>query len=203
MNSSEYQDALANQLSEHRIDWQFIPPGAPHFGGIWEANIKAVKSHLFRVIGIQLLTYEELNTALVQIEAVLNSRPLCTLSSDPREPLAITPAHFLNLPPRKYLPARDVTRYELIDQLVQLLWKRWRREYLHELQTRHKWSKSSVSLTVGTIVIVDQPNLPPLKWPMVEEVFPGTDGVVRVALVRVATGRYKRPVTKLYPLPSQ
>lgn len=213
LNSADYQDALNDNFAYHRVEWKFIPPGAPHFGGIWEANIKSVKSHLFRVIGKQLLTYEELNTVLIQIEAVLNSRPLCPLSSDPGEPLALTPSHFLTLTPLKWIPAADVvdiplprlSRYQLVDHLIQSFWVRWRREYLHELQVRNKWSKTSPSLSVGTVVIMDQPNLPPLQWPLgvVEQIYPGTDGVVRVALVRTTTGRYKRPVVKLYPLPSQ
>ncbi|XP_039291072.1 glycine receptor subunit beta-type 4 [Nilaparvata lugens] len=64
---------------------------------------------------------------------------------------------------------------------------KWRVEYLHELQERGKWWKSSTPLEVGTVVIVDQPNLPPLQWPLgiVEQVFPGTDGQVRVALIEV------------------
>lgn len=36
--------------------------------------------------------FEELNTILVQIEVVLNSRPPCPISSEPHD---LTPAHFL------------------------------------------------------------------------------------------------------------
>ncbi|XP_039275967.1 uncharacterized protein LOC120349603 [Nilaparvata lugens] len=213
LDSSEFQNTITNELADYRVDWKFIPAASPNFGGIWEANIKSVKSHFIKVIGDQLLTYEEMNTALVQVEAVLNSWPLCPLSEDPNEPLALTPAHFLKLTPLTAFPMKDVTdipvnrltRYELIDQLVQSFWNRWRKEYLHELQVRGKWSKSSPPLTVGTVVIVDQPNLPPLKWPLgiIEEVFPGADGVICVAVVRLATGRFKRPATKLFPLPTQ
>ncbi|XP_039287855.1 uncharacterized protein LOC120352198 [Nilaparvata lugens] len=213
VNSSTFQTSLIGDLSDYRIDWKFMPPGAPHFGGIWEANIKATKSHLFRVIGTQLLTYEEMNAVLVQVEAVLNSRPLCPMSEDPSEPLALTPAHFLKLTPLKAFPMEDVvdspvnclTRFQLVNQLVQSYWRRWRVEYLHELQKRGKWWKSSTPLEVGTVVIVDQPNLPPLQWPLgiVEQVFPGMDGQVRVALVHLKNGCLKQPVTKLFPLPTQ
>lgn len=213
VNSSEFQTSLTGDLSDYRVDWKFIPPGAPHFGGIWEANIKAAKSHLFRVIGIQLLTYEEMNTVLIQVEAVLNSRPLCSMSEDPSEPLALTPAHFLKLTPLQAFPMKDVvdcpvnrlTRYQLVDQLVQSFWRRWRVEYLNELQERGKWWKSPTPLVVGTVVVVDQPNLPPLQWPLgiVDQVYPGSDGQVRVALVRLKNGCLKRPATKLFPLPTQ
>jgi len=61
---------------EAGVKWQFIPPRAPHFDGLWEAAVKAVKYHLIRHLGNASLTYEELNTMLVHIEACLNLRPL-------------------------------------------------------------------------------------------------------------------------------
>ena len=91
---SEFQLALKLELENRRIEWKMIPPRSPHFGGMWESNIKSVKTHLYRVIGTQLLSYEEFQTVLVQIECILNSRPLNVISADP-DPEVITPAHFL------------------------------------------------------------------------------------------------------------
>ena len=66
-------------LTTEGCDWKFIPPHAPHFGGLWEAAVKSVKYHLPQTLGAQIATYEELNTLLNEIEACLNSRPLCAL----------------------------------------------------------------------------------------------------------------------------
>lgn len=209
--TDDYYQTFTKELARNRITWHMNPPTASHFGGIWEANIKSVKSLLFRVIGKQILTFEEMLTVLNQIEAVLNSRPLCALSCDPSEPTALTPAHFLNTVPLEYLPAPNLsgerpallTRFSLMDMLVQTFWNRFKVEYLHGLQTREKWNTPSKPLTVGTIVLVNMENSPPLQWPLgiITRLFPGKDGVTRVVEVKTASGIYKRPVVKLSPLP--
>ncbi|KAB0803034.1 hypothetical protein PPYR_00004, partial [Photinus pyralis] len=108
IRSENFKTQIEAELTIKGIQWNFIAPGAPHMGGLWESNIKSVKSHLLKIVGDQLLTYEELNTLLIQIECLLNSRPLCVLSSDPAEPIALTPAHFLTLTPLDRLPAINV-----------------------------------------------------------------------------------------------
>ncbi|KAL0883918.1 hypothetical protein ABMA27_015986 [Loxostege sticticalis] len=213
LSSKYFRTEFAHVLSENRITWSLNTPTASHFGGNYEANIKSLKSHLYRIIGEQILSFEELSTVLAQVEAVMNSRPLCrTLSSDPSEPLALTPAHFLTLTPLKYLPARDIdedrlhllSRHSLLDKLVQSFWKRWKRDYLHTLQSRQKWNTPANPITVGTVVVLTTENAPPLHWPLgiVEEVFPGSNGVTRIVRVRTKTGSYLRPVVRLCPLPN-
>jgi len=143
-----FRDARAqDRLSSHlACTWHFNPPAAPHFGGLWEAGSKSVKSHLKHVIGQQVLTYEEFLTLTTRIEGILNSRPITPISSEPHDLNALTPGHFLIGQPIRAMPEPDTThvqinrlnRWQLIRQCHQSFWKRWSREYLSTHQGRPK-----------------------------------------------------------------
>jgi len=94
MTSAPHNDAIANYLSKHSIFGHFNPPGAPHFGGLWEAGVKSVKLPLNRILSDYRLTFEELTTVFCQVEECLNSRPLTPLSSDPNDLDVLTSGHF-------------------------------------------------------------------------------------------------------------
>lgn len=86
---------IKNHFAFDEICWQFIPPTAPQFGGLWEAGVKSVKFHLKRVLGQFTPTFEEFSTLLCKIEAILNSRPLSPLYDDPESFDLLTPGYFL------------------------------------------------------------------------------------------------------------
>ncbi|GJQ87162.1 hypothetical protein Trydic_g8746 [Trypoxylus dichotomus] len=92
---SKENESVRNTLVNEKVSWHFIPPKSPHFGGLWEAGVKKTKYHIKRVLGNTKFTYEEFYTALVQIEASINSRPLSPLSNSPDDLVPLTPAHFL------------------------------------------------------------------------------------------------------------
>ena len=89
LTSSESTNQICIFLSSKGIHWHFIPPAAPHFGGIWESTVKAMKFHLRRTLGQAILTFEELVPLVARIEAILNSRPLVQADSD--DQLYLTP----------------------------------------------------------------------------------------------------------------
>ncbi|GFX39990.1 integrase catalytic domain-containing protein [Trichonephila clavipes] len=89
------EDVVHLFLVTYNITFHFNPPSAPHFGGIWEATVKSFKFHLNTVVGVTSLTFEELSTLSSQIEAYLNYRSLCLLSSSPDDSCVLTPGHFL------------------------------------------------------------------------------------------------------------
>lgn len=204
------QDGILEQATKLEVIWNFNPPHAPHFGGLWEAAVKSTKTHLKKIAGETALTYEEWTTLLIQVEAVLNSRPLCPLSSSPEETNFLSPGHFLvggplvALPEPSLLDYREniLSRWQLIQKMVQDFWKRWRMEYLSTLQTRTKWTKSSANPKVGDLVLLKDQNIPVLQWPLarIVKIHPGTDEVVRVVTVKTQDTQLQRPVVKLVPL---
>lgn len=208
-NSQEIVNFTANDS----IKFSFIPPYSPHFAGFWEAGIKSCKYHLRRVVGNARLTYEEFSTVLTQIEAVLNSRPMSPMSTDPSDLSPLTPAHFLIGRPLTSPASEDLTaeqpsrlsRYARIELLRQHFWQRWAKEYIAELQLRTKWKTKKDEIILDSLVLIKDDNLPPLKWRLgrVTRLFPGKDGVSRVADIRTATGTIRRAFSKICPLLSE
>ena len=162
-------------LSNEGIEWKFIPPRAPHFGGIWEAGIKSAKTHLKKILGNKILTYEELLTLLVQIEMVLNCRPLSSLTEEIDDLDVLTPGHFLRGAPLNQLPqpiinqpeSNYLAHWELVKSMFNQFWVRWSQEYLHTLQQRAKWVTPTSNLRVNDmVVIVDPTLLIDGRWPL-------------------------------------
>ncbi|KYM79367.1 hypothetical protein ALC53_10162, partial [Atta colombica] len=205
-NDPQVQSEIKNFLRELEISWSFIPPNAPHFGGLWKAAVKSTKYHMTRIVGKAHLTFEEMQTTLCEIEAILNSRPLLPLSADPNDLAYLSPGHFLVGTTLNGLPCVDLSdvnenrllRWQRVKQIRQHFWRRWS-EYLHSLQTRIKWmarDSKGTQLSTNQLVLIRQPNLTSLQWAMgrVLEVHPDPDGIARTA---TAKGSYMRPLSKL------
>jgi hypothetical protein len=139
LKSSSGMARVEDFLAKEGYDWKFIPPHAPHFGGLWEGAVKSMKYHLQRTLGSHIATYEELCTLLAEIEACLNSRPF-VYSDDAFKQIYLSPEHFLIGEPLTKLPSIDLTdikcsrlsRWKLYQQLQQL-WNQWSADYLQGL----------------------------------------------------------------------
>ncbi|XP_011174666.2 uncharacterized protein LOC105206911 [Solenopsis invicta] len=211
LNSEEHKTRVSEFALEQRITWHFIPPLAPHFGGLWESTVKSFKHHVKRVIGETLFTFEELCTFTTEIEGILNSRPIATISSDPNDLLVLSPAHYLIGKPVTSLPENDLLSvpdnrlsvWQHIAKMRQDFWARWSLEYLNELQVRGKWKTDGPKLTIGAVVLIKEKNLPCTRWMLgkVTSIHPGEDGITRAATIKTTTGEIKRSAKSLCILP--
>ena len=120
-----------------RITWKFIPEQAPHFRGLWEAAVKPMKLHLRKIVGESKLTFEVHSTALTQVEACLNSQPLCLFPDSDDDIDALTPRDFPIGRPLEALPDTSLVyqlksllhRWQLCQLLVRQFWQRWSNDY--------------------------------------------------------------------------
>ena len=159
--------------------------------------MKGVKPHLKRIMGNTLLSYEEFLTLVVQIEAILNSRPLSSMSFEPNDLKPLTPGHFLMGTSPSSLPE--------VSTLDNQFWNRWTKEYLNHLQTVSKWKHVGTKPQVNDLVLVAEDNTTPLQWPLARilELYLGNEEVARVAKIKTKNATLIRPVIKLRPFPSE
>ncbi|XP_035225552.1 uncharacterized protein LOC118198073 [Stegodyphus dumicola] len=201
-----YSDNATNFVGANRKAQRKYNDSSPHFGGI-----KSTKYHCKRVIGETLLTFEELTTLLAQIEAILNSRPLCSVNNTDIDCINIpTPSHFLTgdvilSPPELPLtsPANIRNRWDLLQKMCKDFCKSWTKAYLSSLQNRKKWKVTQPNMKTGDIVLLLDDGHIPGSWPLgqVVELHHGIDGLVRVATVKTKNSVFKRNIHKLAPLP--
>ncbi len=186
-------DRLNTFLSEKQCDFVTNAPHASHAGGVWERQIRTVRSVLDATLLLapDRLSDASLRTFFYETMAIVNSRPLTvdTLNSpDSLEPL--TPNHLITmksiaaLPPPGKFEREDLygrKRWRQVQYLTEQFWSRWKREYLHSISTRQCWHSTKRNLQVGDVVMDTDDTLPRSQWRLgsVSEVTQSKDGLVR------------------------
>ena len=207
------------------IEWSFIVEKAPWQGGFWERMVKCVKRCLKKVVGRTSLSYEEMRTILIEIEATLNNRPMTYVYGDedgisyPLTPAALIYGRNIATTPNarqfevvstiQSLTRRQKYHKRLLDQFT----KQWRSEYLTSLMESstpkgffNKECKRDIK--IGEIVVLKKDSSSRAFWNLarVEELIPSKDGVIRAAKVRVVNQEngksscLRRPIQHLVPL---
>lgn len=216
---------LGNFLTAEGISWTHILPKSPWWGAFYERLIRIVKEALKKSLGNAKLTYEELETVLIEIESIVNCRPLTYLFEDEAEE-ALTPSH-LAIGRRLVTPITRVetsnvqshesftARYRYLQTIIEHYWKRFSKEYLLELHQHHlnvhKGNYDQLcQLLLGDVVLIKDDSFKRNCWKKgkVEQLISGEDGKVRGAVLKVntSTGRntyIRRPVQKIIPLEVQ
>ncbi|CAL8100448.1 unnamed protein product [Orchesella dallaii] len=208
------KDLDASKLEEETgklgLEWKFIPPSAPHFGGCWERMVRCVKTALYSALNsmhIRRPREEVLETLLSEAANIVNSRPLTTVSEDSTAEEALTPNHFIKgttggIATFGAFSDDDFSlrkQWRIAQRLLDHFWKRWLVEYLPTLHQRKKWTKDQQPIKIEDFVYVADSNEMRGEWSkgIVVQVYPGKDGIIRVVDIRTPSGRIlKRPVAK-------
>ena len=165
------------------------------------------------VLKAQTVPEPVLRTLLVEIEGILNSKPLGYVSSDAADIDPITPNVLLMgrrdpvSPPIIYAEGEKFSRrrWRHSQVLADQFWAKFLRYYLPTMQSRAKWQKEVQNLKAGDVVLVTDPQSIRAHWPVgrIKDVLPGKDGRVRVVKVEVGDRLYTRPVARIILLQEQ
>lgn len=189
---------LMKGVNEERVKelgctFSMNPPASSHMGGVWERQIRSVRSVLTSILdqAANRLDTSSLRTFMYEVMAIVNSRPLTSEHiNDPTGPEPLTPNHILTMKPTIIAPPpgefvrEDLylhKRWKRVQFLANEFWTRWRKEYLMSLQQRNKWHKSRRNAQKNDIVLLEDDLAPRNQWKLakVVEVVPGADGRVR------------------------
>jgi hypothetical protein len=214
-------EEVLRYLADMRISWTFIVEKAPWWGGFWERLVKSIKRPLKKVIGRTSLTYDQLQTLIVEIEGLLNARPITYIYDDSESISSpLSPSHLIygrrivNSPNGQYFEVistnKSLTRkLRHHRMLLENYARQWRTEYLQSLrENSNAKMNQQPEIAVGDIVIVQNDKTKRNFWKLakVEELLPGEDGVVRAAVIKTCSDNtnrsqlLRRSVKHLIPL---
>jgi hypothetical protein len=210
------EDGLVmKHLRESCIIWKFNPPHASHMGGVWERIIGLARRILDGMLlktHAHKLTHEVLCTFMCEVCAIINSRPIHPISSDPEKPEMLTPNALLTQKVEpltgldRSLNMKDIykSQWKYVQVLSNSFWKQWKNGYIQTLQKRNKWLDVQPNLKVDDVVLLKDADEHRNQWPVgiVVKVYASdVDNQVRSVEVRVVKNgkcvNYVRPITEL------
>jgi hypothetical protein len=204
VRSIEVGDVIRQHKAQ--VSWTFTPPRAAHFGGIYEIMVKATKRCLKAISNYKELNLDQLQTVAYYIANTLNSRPLTTVRSDESETMTLTPNHFLfgTLGGAVCTALEDnpKDRWHEVVKVVNLSWKLFMDEYIHELKKARMWQEILPNVRKGDLVLELDPNLPRGIWKKARVVtlLKSKDGLIRKVWILRNGKLYKRALAQLCPL---
>ena len=182
---SKIQEWAAGQ----KTVWKFIPTNSQHYNGCAEALIKSTKNQLADSIKGKLFTKGELDTYLIDVAYIVNSRPLMKrpgqdiLSGGP-----ITPLHLMG--GRSTIEVPEITvdcnpaltkRLRFLEETKNEFWKKWFAQVFHNLVPCYKWKTKYRDVMEGDVVLLRDSNVfkTEYKLAVVTKAVKGKDSRVR------------------------
>ncbi|XP_077393414.1 uncharacterized protein LOC144030741 [Festucalex cinctus] len=207
-------DRLAVFLSEKQCDFSMNAPHSSHVGGVWERQIRSVRSVLRSTLALSSgrLNDASLRAFFYEAMAIINSRPLTVDNlSDPQSLEPLTPNHLLTMKIDKALPPpgafvrEDIygkKRWRQVQYLAEQFWSRWRQEYLANIALRQRWHTPRRNLQIGDIVMMKGEDSHRNEWRLgrVSETTANEDGLVRRVKVCVGDKELGKKGERLHKL---
>ena len=186
------RERLKSYCIQKEMEWEFTPANAPWMNGITESLVKSVKRTLNAIVGEHVMEFSVLQTIMLQVTELINSRPIGRHPTNPEDGVYLSPNDLLlgrssNRAPQG--PFSEGTgskrRYEFIQPLTSGFWKKWVRDFSPVLLVRQKWHVQKRNIRVGDIVIIKDSNILRGRWKqgMVATVYPSEGGTVRKVTV--------------------
>ena len=151
--------------AKHKVEWEFVPIRGQHVNGCAEAIVKSTKKLLTPILESKRLTFTEIQTVLLEIAQILNSRPLGLYNKPGTDPLdggPITPNHLLlgranNATPfLKYEQNVSLTkRIRFLNSIIEEFWSKFKISVYPSLMPTYKWKKEKRLARVGDVVLLD------------------------------------------------
>ena len=210
--------AIHDILARRKLLWIYSASLAPWWGGFWERMVRSVKDLLRRTNGRACLPYDELEVNLIEIESVINARPLSYIGEGADDSLPITPNQFLNNrrstcatpePAVNLLAPPTSTSQDLIEmdkdrrEYVSDVCARFISDYLMQLDNFQTKGKSGRQIRLNEVVLIHDEDTKRLMWStgLVTELRKSRDGLIRSVTLRTPNGNsINRAIQCLYPL---
>ena len=181
-------------LQMHGADWiAWInnPPMASHMGWVWERQIRTARGILNTLVKThgKSLHDESLHMLLVEVKAIVNSRPMTTETiSNVKSDIPLSPANLLTmkskviLPPTGCFSSADIYSRKhgrRVQHIANEFWLRWHKEFLRTLQEQKTCKTRRRNFRNGDIVLLKAENHWN-HWPIAHiiETFEDKHGVV-------------------------
>ena len=216
-------EEIQSYVATEGIEWRWVTEYSPWKGGFYERLVGIAKRACKKALGKCMVSKEQLETLIVEIEAIMNSRPLLYVNDDVGSGQPLTPGHFLSVNCMHGTPNIDelynpdesscdslLQSWRIGQTHLDVFWKIWSTEYMQSLRETHtakmKPVKGEVTRVprVGEVVTLKEDNLPRGSWKLARIdslIESSADGVHRAAVVITSTGRkLKRPYRLIYPL---
>ena len=169
-----------------------------------------MKQCLCKSFGKANLKWNELEGILLNIENILNNRPLCYLEDYIQFPIVTPNTSVYGEDMYNLGDDIDSVNGDLRKQIKYIrcknnAWKRWKNEYLKSLREKHNIQSKKQRLpplSTGEVVIIEGHERNRNHWTIgiVDSLNIGKDGVTRAAKIQTGKSTLKRAIQQLYPL---